>query len=140
MPSPRGALSRYGLARMRSVGEIVRARLAQIRMFQKDFAALVNLDPTGLSRILDGERRLPVEDAVEWCEALRLTGKDAEELVQAIHLSWSTNLIAALVDRLTAEKADALAVIAFCEDKARMIRRFLDAMDRIMEDFRKRRR
>lgn len=109
-------------------------------MFQKDFAALVNLDPTGLSRILDGERRLPTEDAAAWCEALRLSGKEAEELVQAIHLSWSTNLVASLVDRLTADRADALAVIAFCEDKARMIRRFLDAMDRMIEDFRKRRR
>jgi plasmid maintenance system antidote protein VapI len=125
---------RYVPDRMRSVGEIVRVRLAAIGLLQKGLAELVEVDPTNLSRILDGERRLAVEDAPRWCEALRLSGDECDEFILAVHLSLSTELVRSVVDRLTIDKADALAVIAFYEDKARLMRRMLDAMDRVRDD------
>lgn len=116
---------------MRRVSELVRNRLDELHIFQRELARRLDLDETLLSRHLSSERPIPTEAAPQWCSALELTGARADDLTLAIHLASATELLRSLVDEQRRDLAGARRLIAFYEQHIATIDSLVDDLTRL---------
>lgn len=118
----------YG-AEMRSLRTIVRDRAGALKLDLKDVAARLQIDDGNFRGILSGSRRVPIEDAQAWCAALELTGAEAEELIDAMHLAGATERVRAIVDRAELQSRAAAEMRERYLKRIATIRFVLDRID-----------
>ncbi len=102
---------------MPSLRDLVRERLQTLGIRQQDLAGRLDIDPGQLSGVLTSQRPPPVDKAADWIRALDLTGAQAEELVDAMHLAAGTERVRDLVDRLQADRSAAIETLARYRDR-----------------------
>lgn len=116
---------------MPTVSELLRTRLAELNMFQRELARRLDADPTVVSRQITGERPIAPDAAAHWCAALELTGSRAADLTLAIHLASATDLLRSLVDEQRRDLTGARRLIAFYEQHIATIDALVDDLTRL---------
>ncbi len=120
---------------MRTLSDIVRGRLKAKGWTQERLAEFLEISTTFLSDILNG-RRAPATEAIadwsRWADGLDLTGPEADELGDALHLAAAVYYgprVGVILERLEAETARAKAFEEECRHRLRRARHALDLMD-----------
>ncbi len=116
---------------MRSVGDLVRRRLAEINIDKQSFIALVGSNSGDMSKILSGRRKVPRSRIDVWVRHLRLSGRQEDEFRTAVNLTWATPFIRTLVARLLDEQTDTRALVAHYEDTVEMMRRHVESLGKL---------
>jgi hypothetical protein len=116
---------------MRSVGEIVKRRLAEMPMDLKAFIASVGTNSGDMSKILAGKRKLPLHRVDLWCKQLALSGRTEQEFRTAVLLTWAPAPLRAIVEQLADERTDLRALVAHYEDVVELIAKHVEPLRKL---------
>lgn len=115
---------------MRSVGEIVRARLDSLRETGSWLERRLGLKHRGdVSKIINGKRSLPRKDIEAWISALELDDVAAREFRLAAHLQRTDPLVCEEFDSLKTERDGARSLVSDYATRVAIIRRLVDDLD-----------
>jgi hypothetical protein len=103
-------------AEVRSVVQILTARMADLRLSSVAIAGLVNLDASTVGKYVRGAAPLPIAHVPLWCRALNLEGEQAAEFTRAVYLAHCPPEARALFHQQETALTDARLLIAHYED------------------------
>ena len=85
---------------MTNLGQYIESLLEKAGLSQTSLAAQCGIHRAYVTRVLKGEKRVPLANAEDWADALRLSGASREEFLDLIALSHSPERVQRLVERL----------------------------------------
>lgn len=114
---------RASVARMRSVGEMISARLAEMGQTETWLERRLGIKHRGVvNKVVSGKRWLPRRSVESWCAALGLHGAAADAFRLAAHIQRDDPIVGEAFDRLAAERDAAQSLLTDYATRVDIIR------------------